>query len=145
MAIESRKQAARRPRPPITQTRVWLLFKQLEPVDFLLLHGFFGEVIKKKVRNIVSERAADEKFHREIINPLWILALIGFFRMHPSLRKNIAHRAGDRLKTLSRSDRRHFHNVVKEEVPLVERVVRSGELNRPAAILLEELRSVGSH
>ncbi len=60
--------------------------------------------------------------------------------MHPSLRKNIAHGAGDGLKTLARADRRHFHDVVKDEVPLIERIVRSRELNRPAAVLLEELR-----
>jgi hypothetical protein len=50
-------------------------------------------------------------------------------------------RPDDRLKTLSRSDRRRFHNVVKEEVPLVERIIRSAKLNRPATVLLEELRS----
>ena len=142
MAIESRKQAARRPRPAVTQTRIGLLLQQLEPIELLLLDGFFREVIKKKVRNIVGERAADEKFHREIVNALRILALIGFLGMHPSLRKNVAHGAGDGLKTLARADRRYFHDVVKDEVPLVERVVRSRKLNWPAAVLLvEELRS----
>ena len=60
--------------------------------------------------------------------------------MQPSLRKDIAHGASNRLKTLSSADRRYFHDVVKDEVPLVERIVRSGELNRPAAVLLDELR-----
>src|SRR5437762_843712 len=116
---EARRQA---PEAAVTQARIGFLLQQLEPIEVLLLDGVFREVIKKKVRNIVGERAADEKFHREIINPLWILALIGFFRIHPSLRKDIAHGAGDRLKTLSSADRRYFHDVVKEQVPLVERV-----------------------
>ena len=60
--------------------------------------------------------------------------------MQPSLRKDIAHGAGDGLKTLSRADRRYFHDVVKDEVPLVERIVRSRKLNWPAAVLLEEFR-----
>ena len=128
------------PETAIAQTRVGLLFQQLEPIEVLLLDDFFRDGIEKKVRDIVGERAADEKFHREIVNALGVLALIGFLGMHPALRKNIAHGAGDGLKTLARADRRCFHDVVKDEVALIERIVRSGKLNRPAAVLLEELR-----
>ena len=124
----------------IAQTRVGLLFEQLEPIEVLLLDDFFRDGIEEKVRDIVGQRAADEKFHREIVNALGVLALIGFIGTHPSLRENIAHGAGDGLKTLARADRRCFHNVVKDEVALIKRIVRSGELNRPAAVLLEELR-----
>jgi hypothetical protein len=58
---ESRLRGA--PQPPVTQARIGFLLQQLEPIEVLLLDGFFREVIKKKVRNIVGERAADEKFH----------------------------------------------------------------------------------
>ena len=131
------------PETAITQTRVGLLFEQLEPIEVLLLDGFFRDGIEEKVRDIVGQRAADEKFHREIVNALGVLALIGLFGTHPSLRKNIAHGAGDGLKTLARADRRRFHDVVKDEVALIKRIVRPGELNRPAAVLLEKLRYVG--
>ena len=111
------------PETAIAQTRVGLLFEQLEPIEVLLLDGFFRDGIEEKVRDIVGQRAADEKFHREIVNALGVLALIGLFGTHPSLRKNIAHGAGDGLKTLARADRRCFHDVVKDEVPLIKRIV----------------------
>ena len=47
---------------------------------------------------------------------------------------------GDGFEPLARADRRHFHDVVKDKVALIESVGRSGKLNRSAAILLNELR-----
>src|SRR5207253_11471884 len=99
-----------------------------------------GNVIKKKVRNVVGERAANQELHREIINALGVNALVGFLGINPALRKNIAYGAGDGLKTLARADRRRFHDVIKDKVPLVERVVRSRKLHRPATVLIVELR-----
>src|SRR6266550_7305613 len=62
--------------------------------------------------------------------------------MNPSLRKDITHGTGDGLKTLASADRRHVHNIVKDEVALIKSIIRSGELNRPAAVPLNELRSL---
>ena len=123
MRIEEASRQA--PETPIAQARVGFLLQQLEPIEVLLLDGFFRDGIEEKVRDVVGQRAADEKFHREIVDALGVLALIGLLGTHPSLREDIAHGAGDGLKTLASADRRHFHNVVKDEVPLVERIARS--------------------
>ena len=56
---------------------------------------------------------------------------------HPALREDVAHRAGKRLETLARAGGRRIDDVVEDQVPLVERVVRPGELDRAAAVLRE--------
>src|SRR5204863_311173 len=66
------------------------------------------DVIKEKVRHIVSQRTTDEEFHRKVVNALGILALIRLLGPNPSLRKDITHRAGDSLETLASADRGCF-------------------------------------
>src|SRR5262249_48592229 len=132
------------PEAPIPKARVGFLLEQLEPVEVPLRDGFFRDVIKEKVRDIVGQRAADEKFHGEIVDALGVGALVGLLSLDPSLREDIAHGAGEGLKTLASADRRHFHNVVKDEVPLVQCVGISSQLDRAAAILLEGLEYPGS-
>jgi hypothetical protein len=58
--------------------------------------------------------------------------------MDPALRQEIPHGTGDGLKPLSVADGREVHDVVKEEVPLVERLVGAGELHRATAVLPDE-------
>src|SRR5262245_57340014 len=123
----------------VTQPRVGLLLQQLEPIKVLLLDEFSGNWIEEEVCDVVGQRAANEKFHREVINAFRILALIGLVGTYPSLRKDITHRAGEGFKTLARADLRSVYHVVKHHVSLIERLVRSSELNRPAAVLLNEL------
>jgi len=103
---------------------------QIVPIELLFFDGFFGDVIKKKVRDIVSQRTTDEKFHRKVLNALRIPAFVGLLGLNPSFRKDIAQRAGDGFKTLAIADRRCFQNVVKDEVAFIERIVRPSELNQ---------------
>ena len=140
VAIESRKQAARRPSPPLPNPASGSCSSNSYQSSLLFLDGLFDNVIKKKVRDIVSQRTTDEKFHRKVVNALGILAIIGLLCPNPSLREDIAHRMRDGFKTFAVTDRRRIHNVVKDEVTLIKRVVRSGELNRPAAVLFNEFR-----
>ena len=58
-------------------------------------------------------------------------------RAHPSLREDIAHGTGEGLKPLARAGSRQIDDVVEDQVPLVERVVRPREWNRAAPVLLE--------
>jgi hypothetical protein len=48
------------------------------------------------------------------------------------LRKDVPYGAGKGLEALAWASRGQLDDVVEEEVPLVERVVRPGELNRAA-------------
>src|SRR5262249_37110597 len=96
------KTSRQAPEASIAQTCIGLLLEELEPVEVLLLGGFFRDRIQEKVGYIVSQRAADEKLHREIIDALGVAAFVGLFAEYPTLRQNIPHRAGKSLKTLTR-------------------------------------------
>ena len=97
---EARCQASQ---PSVTQARVGLLFDQLEPIEILLRCRLLHKGVEQQVRDIVGQGAANEKLHRQVVNTLWILLPVGVLRMHPALREDIAHGAGDRLKTLARA------------------------------------------
>jgi hypothetical protein len=129
------KTGGQTPEAAIAQARVGFLLQQIVPIELLFLNELFGDVVKQKVRDIVSQRTTDEKFHREIVNTLRVLAFIGVLRMNPSLRKDITHGMSDGFETLSSADLPRFHNIIKDEVALIKSFVPSGELNRPAAIL----------
>ena len=62
--------------------------------------------------------------------------------MHPALRKNISHGAGNRLETLPGMGRRRIDNVVKDQVPLVERIAGPRELDRAASVLAEKTQKL---
>jgi hypothetical protein len=132
------------PETSVAEPCVGLLLQELEPVELPLLGRLSRQVIEKEVGDVVGERATDEEFHREVVDALRDLALVGLLRAHPSLGENVAHGAGHGLEALSSADRRIFHDVVEDEVSLVERIGRSGEPNWPGAVLLEKLRQVGS-
>src|SRR5262249_19425910 len=109
------KKASREtPQTTITQTGVGFLFQQLEPVEVLLLGGFFRDRIEEKVGDVVSERAADENVNRDIVDAIEVLALVGFLSEYPTLRQDIAHGAGKSLKTLTRPGGHQLDDVVKE-------------------------------
>ena len=130
----------------VTQTRVGFLFQQLEPIEVLLLDSLLCDGIEEKVGDVVSQRATDEKLHREIIDALGVRALVGLLGLHPSLRQDIAHGAGNSLKALPWAGGYQFDDVVENEMPFIKRVIRSRERNRPTAVLLKQLRHViGSH
>ena len=140
VAIESRKHAARRPSPPLPNPASGSCSSNSYQSSLLLLNVLFDDVIKKKVRHIVSQRTTDEEFHRKIVNTLGVLAIIGLLCSNPSLREDITHGMRDGFKTFPGTDRRSIHNVIKDEVALIKRVVRSRELNRSATVLFNELR-----
>ena len=133
------KASRQTPQTAITQTRVGFLLEQLEPIEVLLLDGFFRDRIEEKVRDIVGQRAADEKLHREIVDALGVLALVGLFGVYPTLRQDIPHGAGKGLETFARTGGHQLKDVIEEEMTLVKSVVCSCELNWPAAVLLDEL------
>ena len=77
------KASRQAPQTSITQTRVGFLLQQLEPIEVLLLDGFFRDRIEEKVGDVVGQRAADEKLHREVVDTLRVLTLVGRLGMTP--------------------------------------------------------------
>src|SRR4029450_13480237 len=128
------------PKPSVAQSSVGLLIKYLVPIDLLLLNVLLDNVIKKKIRNVVSQRTTDEEFHRKVVNTLGILAIIGFLCSNPSLRKDITHGVREGFKTFAVTDRHGIHHVIKDEMALIKSVVRSRKLNRSATVPLNEFR-----
>lgn len=149
-AVESNKQAARRPNPPLPKPASGSCSRSSYQSSFSRLTTSFTIGSSRKVGNVVRQRSAEEKLHREIVEVLAILALIGLFRKQPSLRGNIAHGAGRGLETLPSADGRQLPDVIEEKMPFVQsasgvpvnwtgpqpycsmRLVRSADLLRPA-------------
>ena len=107
-----------------------------------MLDRFLRDRIEEKVGNVVGERAANQKLHREIIDTLGVSALVRLLGMHPALRENIAHGAGEGLKTLARAGIHQFNDIVEDEMAFIECIVRPRDWNRPAVVLPHELRRI---
>ena len=132
VAIESRKQAASRPRPPLPRPASGSCFEQLEPVEVLSLRTTCSaQRLEQQVHDVVGQRAADEELHRQVVDALGVLALVGLLGEHPALREDVAHGAGEGLEALARRRRRPARRRCRKQVPLVERVVRPGESTGP--------------
>src|SRR4029077_19893388 len=79
------------------------------------------------------------KLHGKVVDALRVFVLIRVLRMDPSLGEDIPYSPGESFKPLTWTGRRQTNDVVEDEVPLVERIVRPCELNRAAPVLLEGL------
>ena len=130
------KASRQAPQASVAETRVGFLLQEFVPIEFLSLDHFAHERVEQKVGSVVGQRSADEKLHREVVDALAVLALIGLLRTQPSLREDVAHGAGCGLETLASADGRRFPDVIEEEVPFVQRIGRSGEPDGAATVLL---------
>ena len=54
--------------------------------------------VEQEVGDVVGQRAADEELHREVVDPLGVLAVVGLLGAQPALREDVAHGAGDASK-----------------------------------------------
>src|SRR5256885_16983038 len=95
---------------------------------------------EQQVRDVVGERAADQKFHREVVDTLGVHALVGLLRADPSLREDVTHGARERLVALTRTGGGRIDNVVEEQVPLIERVSSTREFHPATSVLPEQRR-----
>jgi hypothetical protein len=123
--------------PSISQPCIRFLLEQLQPVEALLPHAVFHDGVEQQVGDIVGKRAADEELHREIIDAFRVLPGVSLLCQNPAVRENIAHGAGEGLESLARMGGGGVHDVVEEEVPVIQSVNGAGERNRAASILVE--------
>src|SRR5262249_14664180 len=112
--------------------------QEAEPIEFLLLHRLLNERIEQQVHDVVGQRSADEKLHRQIVDAFWIFAIVGLVGEDPALREDVADGAGDGLEAVVWARRRRRDNVVKDQVAFEERVGRAVKVDGAAPVLLEE-------
>ena len=127
------------PEPAVSEAGIGFFFDEAEPIDVLLLGNSLHEAIEQKVCDIVGQRAPDQKFHRQVVDPLRVLAVVGAFRPHPALGEDIPCRAGGCLILFARACSVRSNDVVEQQVPLVQGVVGPGELDRTAAVLSKKV------
>ena len=142
VAMESRKQAAKRPRPPFPRPASGSSCKQGEQINFFSFRCLCDKRFKQQVGHIVGRRAAKEKLHGQVVDALGILALVCFLREDPSLRENISHGPSKGFVTLPAADRRKIFYVVEEQMPFVQ-PVRSHQRNGAASVLFEKFCPIG--
>ncbi len=134
------------PEPPIAQARVGLLIEQAQPVEVLLRDHLLRDGIEQEVRDIVGQRPADQKLHREVVDALGVLALVRGLRPQPALREDVPHRAREGLEALTGAGCPWIEHVVEHEMPVVERVARPREVDGAAPVLPQKGRHlVGSY
>ena len=119
----------------VAEPSVGLLFEQPEPIERVPLDDVAHQRTEQEVRDVVGERASDQKLHRKVIDALGIRALVGLFCAHPALRQDVADRASKGLVALARAGGRRIGHVVEEQVPLVEGVRAARELHRATSVL----------
>ena len=112
-----------------------------DQADSLLPITAIIDITEEKIRNVIAERAADQKIPSRDSNlASHFDARTSFPYESSAAPKHIAHRVSDGLEAFASADLAHLHDVVKDEVPFVERVVRARKLHRPATVLIVELR-----
>ncbi len=142
VAIEFEETGRQTPEAAIAQTRVGLLVKDRPPLVTVLVESLPDHGIEHEVHDVVAERAADEKLDRDVIDPLRVLARVGLVRSQPAVGKNVSHRTGGGFVAFARIRIFRLDDVVKLQVPVIERVQRSGEANRADAVLPQEFVGV---
>ena len=143
VAIESRKQAASRPRPPLPSPASGSCSSRPSQSSRFSADDLPGDRLEQQVHDVVRERAADQELHRQVVDALRVLALVGLLGADPPLRQHVAHRARDRLEALARPGGRRVADAVEEQMALVERIGGARELDGAAAVLREQVRRRG--
>ena len=126
------------PEPAIAEARIRLLLEHAEPIDVLLPGEIRKDPVEHQAGDVVRQRPSDQELHRQVIDMLRVFARVGFLRQHPSLREDVAYRPGQRLESLAGPRGARRHDVVEDEVALVERIVGPREGDLAAAVLREQ-------
>ena len=138
VAIESRKHAARRPRPPFPRPASGSCSSTASQSRPFSSTTRLDEWLEEQIQDVVGQGAPDQELHGEVVDPLGILALVGLLGAQPPLREDIPERASGGLVALRGPSSRRIHDVVEQEVTLVKRVARAGEPDRTAPVPLEQ-------
>ena len=96
-----------------------------------------GIGVQEKVHHIVGERAADEKFHGEVIHALGVVARISALGINPSPRQKFPHGERERLESFVRRRARQADDLVDQQVLLVQDLVQARRSVQVARVLVQ--------
>ncbi len=122
-------------KPAVPEPGVGFLFQEAGPIEGPPLDGLTHQRTQQQIRDVVGQRATHQEFHREVVSALRVCPLVGLLGADPSLRENVPDRARECLVPLARLTCRGINDVVEQQVPLIQRISGTGELDRTAAVL----------
>ena len=104
MASESRKQAARRPRPPLPRPASGSTSKSAcRSCPRSEAKSLSHEIFDPEVGDRAGHRSADQELHRKVIDFLGVLVVVRPLRQNPALREHVTDRPGHRLEPVART------------------------------------------
>ena len=106
----------------IAKTSIRFFLDQSQPVQVFLIDNVRHQGIEQEVRDIIGERASDEEFHREVVNPLWVGAVVGSVGAYPTLGQKVTDRAGEGIVVLASIRDRGIDAIVQKQVALIQPV-----------------------
>src|SRR5262249_23691842 len=118
------------PQAAVAQSSVWLRLDHLCPIlAWIRLQILPNKFFNPEVDNVIDQRSADEKLHRQIVDLLGILLIVRLLRQQPALGEQVAQRASDCFEPLALISILLRNNVIEYEVPVV--FVEVGSIGEP--------------
>ena len=93
VAIESRKQAASRPRPPLPRPASGSVSASSIAIELLALHGLHHDRLDPEIEDVIRQRPANQELHREVVDLLGVGLIVGRVCLQPALRVNKSRKA----------------------------------------------------
>ena len=96
--------------------------------------------MQHQVHDVVAERPADQEFHRQVIDALGVLPIVGRLGLDPALGEDVTDRTRHGLEALSFVGARRVDHGVRQQVALNQGIGSSREGNGTEIVKLELLR-----
>ncbi len=138
MASESRKHAARRPRPPLPRPASGSFSNRaLQVLSEVGREVALDEFLDLEVRDRARRRSADQELHRQVVDLLGVLVVIRPLGEDPALREHVPHRTGHGLEPVAIACSLERNDVVEDQVTVI--VVVIVESQRTNCIALQRI------
>ena len=115
--MDSRKQAASRPRPPFPKPGVDLAFHDVVQADAEAGQHLAAKLLQAQVRQVIAQQAPHQPFHRDVVQPLGVLVAIARLGLQHAVHDAVANGQRHRLQIISRRQLRHRANERVPDVP----------------------------
>ena len=110
----------------VAETGVRLLLDDLERIELVMFGELLRIRVKPKIGDVVGQGAAEQKFHREVINALGVALPVSLLGFQPALRKHIADGTRDGFELVAVGSFRFRDDLVERDVPLIKRIGVAG-------------------
>jgi hypothetical protein len=96
VAIESRKQAARRPKAPVAEPRVGFGFEQVSEIDAEALEDGAHLVVQVQGNEVVRQGAPEKELGRQVVDALRVALVVLALRLSPPEDQSVPHQERER-------------------------------------------------